>query len=116
VSSRPLAEGVQSLGGFAEDRSFALILRKIKPGQTFGVLRSAVDALSRNNPLGDQRVERVADLGGHFGELSDDGKRRAREDWLDLRYLRAWIDGLQSLQVIAADSPLGADLLTLVEV
>jgi hypothetical protein len=109
-----LAEGIQSLGGFAEDRSFALILRKTKPGPTLGVLRSAVDALSRNNPLGGQRVEQVVDLGGHFEELSDDGKRRAREDWLDPKYLRAWVDGLQNLQLVEADSSLGADLLTLV--
>ena len=102
-----LAEGVQSVGGFAEDRSFALILRKSKPGQILEVLCTAVDALSRNNPLGDERVEYVVDLGGHFEELSDDGKRRGREDWLDLKYLRAWVDGLQNLQVVEADSPWG---------
>ena len=110
-----LAEGIQNLGGFAEDRSFALILRKSKPGEMLDVLRAAVDALSRNNPLGDQQVEHVVDLGGHFEELSDDGKRRGREDWLDLKYLRAWVDGLQKLQVVEADSSLGIDLLTLVE-
>jgi ATP-dependent helicase Lhr and Lhr-like helicase len=111
-----LAEGIQTIDGNADDRSFALILREIQPAQILAVLRRAVEALGRANPLGGQRVEQVVDLGAHVDELSDEGKRRAREDWLDLQFLNRWVDGLRGIQLVPAEAPLAADLLSLVDI
>src|SRR5206468_1805195 len=72
-----LVSSVKSLGGFAAERSFGLILTNTKPEQILSVLRSAIDALSRHNPLGDLPIEGFTDLGSHFDELTDEGQRRA---------------------------------------
>lgn len=110
-----LAEGIQSIDGYADDRSFALILRNIEPSQILPILGRAVEALARANPLGRQRVEQVVDLGAHVDELSGEGKRRAREDWLDLPFLNRWVDSLQGIRLVQPESTLAADLLSLID-
>jgi hypothetical protein len=93
----------------------ALLLRGVGPAQILPLLRRALDALARANPLGSQRVEQTADLGAHFDEMSADGKRRAREDWLDLPFLQRWLDSVQGVDLVQPDTPLAADLLTLAD-
>jgi hypothetical protein len=110
-----LAEGIQAINGCADDWSFAIMLRTIQPSQILTIFRRAVEALARANPLGCQRVEQIMDLGAHLDELSDEGKRRAREDWLDLPFLNRWVDSVQRIHLVQPDSRLAADLLSLID-
>lgn len=74
----------------------------------------AVASLRTENPLRKQPVERIVDLGAHFGELTDDGQANARGDWLNVPFLSTWLEGINQVQV--AEAAVVADLEVLLEV
>ena len=110
-----LAEGVAAGSGQAEAKSFALVLIGVKLDRVVEVLRSAVTSLARTT-LGTCPLEQITDLGAHFGKLTPDGQRQAREDWLDLLSLKAWLDRVIGVEAVSASIPVGTDLLTLLEI
>jgi ATP-dependent Lhr-like helicase len=111
-----IAEGIRRLGRKVVEKSFSLRLPDVEAAEILPLLRRAVELVSQANPLGPMPIERLADLGPHFGELSQDSQRMAREDWLDRDFLRAWGTQIEEVQVFAPDEGRGQDLIELAKV
>jgi ATP-dependent Lhr-like helicase len=108
-----LANGLQKRGFSVAQGSFHLTVMLAEEGRLLLLLSEIVQEVIGNNPLGTLRTERMVDLGPHFRQLSSDHQGKAREDWLDQDYLRAWCEGLVEVRMVPADSQMAADLLEL---
>jgi hypothetical protein len=77
------------------------------------LLRQVVHEAETNNPLSTLKPEQMVDLGPHFRHLSPTQQSKAREDWLDTQFLRAWCDRVSEVRHIPADDNLAAELVSL---
>jgi hypothetical protein len=105
-----VAESAKGLGQAVRASAFALHFTDLATENVPSVLKDAIGHLSIQNPLATAAIERVVDLGPHYGQLSESGRRRAREDWLDILYLQSWVSNLSDVRVIERSSELGSDL------
>jgi ATP-dependent Lhr-like helicase len=108
-----LADGFRRRGFGVVEGPFHLTVASGDDGRLLALLREIVQDVIGNNPLGTLKTERVADLGPHFRHLSTDQQCKAREDWLDQGFLRAWCEGLTEVRMVPTDSQIAADLLEL---
>src|SRR5262249_12365809 len=108
-----IAKGFQKHGVGAAQGSFHLTVLLADEGQLLPLLREIVQDVIGNNPLGALKAELLVDLGPHFRHLTTDHQRKAREDWLDQDFLRAWCDALAEVRTVPGDSQMAADLLEL---
>ena len=77
------------------------------------LLREAVQDAESNNPLSTLKPEQMVDLGPHFRHLSPTQQSKAREEWLDSQFLRAWCERISALRSVLPDSELSVELLSL---
>jgi ATP-dependent Lhr-like helicase len=108
-----LASGLAKRGVAVAHGSFHLTLALTDEGGLLSLIREVVEDTIRSNPLGTLKTEQMVDLGPHFRQLSPDEQTKAREDWLDEGFLRAWCEGLTEVRMVPADSETAADLLEL---
>ena len=77
------------------------------------LLREAVHEAEMHNPMSMLKPEQMVDAGPHLRELSPTMQDKAREDWLDVEFLRCWSEHLAGVRVIESDTTMGAELLSL---
>jgi ATP-dependent Lhr-like helicase len=77
------------------------------------LFREAVQEAETNNPLSTLKPEQMVDLGPNFRYLSTTQQCKAREDWLDTQFLRAWCDSISQVRRISPDDSLSAELVSL---
>ncbi len=77
------------------------------------LLQETVRDAETNNPLSMLKPEQMVDLGPHFRYLSPTQQSKAREDWLDLEFLRSWCERITQVRVIDTASEVGAELSSL---
>lgn len=80
-----------------------------------GVLQRCVSRLADGVVSRQVRVERLADLGPYFADLSDSTQQLARQDWLDHEFLVRWSDQISEVEIVPLDSELGQELLAVVK-
>jgi ATP-dependent Lhr-like helicase len=105
-----VAESAKGLGQAVRASAFALHFTDLAPENVLSALKDAIGQLSVQNPLATAAIERVIDLGPHYRQLSESGRRRAREDWLDVSYLNSWVSNLSDARVVERSSELGSDV------
>ena len=74
------------------------------------VIQSAIDEVDARNPLSNLMPEQMVDLGPHLRSLSPSQQEQAREDWLDIDFLRIWGQRIQQVCTHPIDSPIGIQL------
>ena len=79
---------------------FALYIDRIGKDEILELLRSTINGLEGTNCAGKLRIEHFADLGPYFDLLSDQGKKAAREDWLNVNGLRKWMQTKNRIHVV----------------
>lgn len=99
-------------GCVVSEGSFHLVLACDESG-LIGLIRDAVKDAEANNPLSTLKPEKMVDLGPHFRHLSTTEQSKAREDWLDIQFLRTWFDGISEIRRVPAEHSLGAELISL---
>jgi ATP-dependent helicase Lhr and Lhr-like helicase len=109
-----LASGLEKRGFSVAEGAFHLTVLLADEGGMLALLREIVQDALNSNPLGTLKTERMVDLGPHFRHLSPDQQKKAREDWLDQDFLRAWCEAIRELRMVPSDSGMAADLLELI--
>lgn len=110
-----LAHSLQRRGYRGKGDSFHLLLKVATDENLLDLLHKSVEDAIAINPLTNLPVDQLTSLGPHFKNLSSTMQRGACEDWLDHNYLRRWVSTIQKVVVVASNSELGQDLLTLTE-
>jgi ATP-dependent Lhr-like helicase len=108
-----LAACFRKRGCLASEDSFYLSLA-CDDSSLLSLLQDAVKEAEVNNPLGTLKPEQMADLGPHFRHLSPSQQSRAREDWLDIGFLRSWCEKITVVRRIEPLSDLSVELMSLV--
>lgn len=108
-----LAEWLHARAFKVKPHAFSLVVNDAEASNVLKVLSTAVDGVIQDNPLSQMKVERMADLGPYFSELSPSMQQLSRRDWLDADYLRKWCSTLRRVLVTAPESAIGRDLLAL---
>lgn len=111
--NKVLADSIGRPGRSVTDGSFHLTVENIAVNDVLSLLRQTVDDVTANNPLAKMNLERLIDIGPHFKYLSPSEQAKAREDWLDSTFLKNWIEGIENVQVVDANTPTGIDLIAL---
>lgn len=99
--------------GFDVTESPFYIAMKCDESRVIPLLREAVQEAEVNNPLSYLKPEQMVDLGPHLRHLTPAGQEKARQDWLDMDFLRVWIERVTAVQTISPASDLGKHLLSL---
>lgn len=111
--NKVLAESIRRRGINVIDGSFHLTVESKSVDDVLFLLRQTVDDVTTNNPLARINPERLIDIGPHFRYLSPNEQVKAREDWLDSRFLKKWIERIDNIQIVDASTPTGMDLIAL---
>ncbi|HIO21030.1 MAG TPA: hypothetical protein EYN18_01350 [Nitrospirales bacterium] len=111
--NKVLSEGIGRRGLNVADGSFHLTVESKSVDDVLSLLRQTVDDVTTNNPLAKMNPERLIDIGPHFKYLSPSEQAKAREDWLDAVFLKKWMEGIDSVQLVEASTPTGMDLIAL---
>ena len=105
-----IAPSLAKCGCEARAKSFAIIISKVESDGILKLLSTSISSMEDRNPLGDIRVEGLADLGPHLWRLSTRSQKLAREDWLDYEFLTAWIAQVRELVSLSPDDELYVDM------
>lgn len=111
--NKVLAESIGRQGINVADGSFHLTVESKSVDDLLDLLRKSVTDVTTKNPLARINLERLIDIGPHFKLLSPAEQAKAREDWLDSEFLRNWIEGMENVQSVDANTPTGMDLLAM---
>ena len=93
--------------------AFAIRCSDVDPNDILLLLHRLVTQLKTVNPLGNLSIERLADLGPYFRELSDELKNKTREDWLDPEFFCNWINRIKTIDIYTLESPVADDLIAM---
>lgn len=107
-----LGESLRKRGHVATEGSFHIAI-KCDESQLLSHLREAVQEAGLKNPLSALKPERMVDLGPHFRHLSLAQQQKAREEWLDSRFLCGWLENISHVRRLSVDSELCVDLASL---
>jgi hypothetical protein len=77
------------------------------------LLRETIRETEKYNLMPMLKPEQMVDAGPHLRHFSPTLQDKAREDWLDMEFLRCWSEHLNGVRLIDSDSTLGAELLRL---
>jgi hypothetical protein len=80
-----------------------------------GLIRESVNEAEAKNPLGKLKLEQIVDLGPNFRYLSTTLQCKATEDWLDMVFLRTWLDRISQVRRLPAGSEISMRLHSLME-
>ena len=95
-----LAESIGRRGFKVVDKSFHLTVENTSVDDVLPLLRQAVADVTTSNPIAKIKLEHLIDIGPHFTLLSPNEQAKAREDWLDLGFLKKWIEGIKHVQSV----------------
>lgn len=82
----------------------------------FSLLQQVVKEAVQSSEIEGLVVERVVDFGPYLSELSTDGQRACRRDWLDRPFLEQWINQITKIEIIRQSDPRASDMLCLASV
>ena len=113
VNNSALSASLQRVDCNAKPYPFAIKCECVDPIAVLQNIRRAISGLTTYNPLRDKRFEFKLDLGVNYHLLSNDLQQECREDWLDVEFLKSWIENKGLIRVEDAQTVLAVQLRTL---
>ncbi len=110
-----LAEAARQDGLKCKPLPFGLCLPADQSASVQAVLQKCVARLADGGLARQVPVERHADVGPYFQNLSDSVQKFARQDWLDHEYLKRWVDQISEVELVPLSSDLGQDILAVIK-
>jgi ATP-dependent Lhr-like helicase len=110
-----LAEAARQDGLKCKPLPFGLCLPAAQSTSVQTVLQKCVARLADGGLAQQVPVERHADVGPYFQNLSDSVQKFARQDWLDHEFLKRWIDQITEVELVPLNSDLGQDILAVIK-
>jgi len=109
-----LAQAARQTGMKCRPFPFGLCLPADQSTSIQSVLQTCVTRLADGGLSQQVSVEKHADLGPYFKQLSESPQKCARQDWLDCEFLKGWVSQITQVDLVPLDSELGQDLLAVI--
>lgn len=95
-----------SIGFTLKPKSFGIDLgRNVECESVLDAFRRAIDSVEKRTVKYDFPLESLADCGAHHGLLGSQQRDQCRNDWVDDKFLRKWIDRITICKTLDANDP-----------